>query len=298
VAIAQALDIHDTIGIDLVAMVVDDLVVCGANPLAMTDYIATGRVLPERIAAIVTGIAEGCIRTGTALVGGETAEHPGLLGPDEYDVAGAAVGVVEADAVLGPTRVRPGDVLIAMAASGLHSNGYSLVRAIRDRLGWALNRPMPAFGRTLGEELLEPTALYTRACLDLIARLGTDIHAFSHVTGGGLAANLARVLPEGTAAIVHRDTWTVPPVFTVLREAGGVPWPDAERTWNLGVGMVAVVAPASTDDAVATLASAGHPAWVLGEVGGPGVVPPDATVVQGTKGVQGGRVALVGAYLG
>ena len=156
VAIAQRIGRHDTIGIDLVGMVVDDLVVCGAEPLFMTDYIATGRVVPERIAAIVAGIAEGCVRAGCALVGGETAEHPGLLGPDEYDVAGAATGVVEADRLLGPDRVRPGDVVIAMASSGLHSNGYSLVRHVLDRAGLALDAEPPELGRTLGEELLEP----------------------------------------------------------------------------------------------------------------------------------------------
>jgi phosphoribosylformylglycinamidine cyclo-ligase len=159
-----------------------------------------------------------------------------------------------------------------------------------------LGREIADFGRTLGEELLEPTALYTRACLDLIAGLGADVHAFAHITGGGLAANLARVVPVGRDAIVHRDTWTVPPVFTVLREAGGVPWSDAERTWNLGIGMVAIVAPESVDQAVATLADAGHRAWPMGEVQPTGAVPAGSAIVQGTKGVRGGRVALTGAY--
>ena len=169
VAIAQAMDVHDTIGFDLVGMVVDDLVVCGAEPLFMTDYIACGRVVPERIAAIVKGIAEACVEAGCALIGGETAEHPGLLDPDEYDVAGATTGVVEADELLGPGRVRPGDVVIAMAASGLHSNGYSLVRhVLLARAGAAgpLDRHVPELGRTLGEELLEPTRIYAKACLD------------------------------------------------------------------------------------------------------------------------------------
>jgi phosphoribosylformylglycinamidine cyclo-ligase len=312
VAIAQALDIHGTVGVDLVAMVVDDLVVCGAKPLVMTDYIATGRVIPERIAAIVGGVAEGCMRTDTALVGGETAEHPGLLGPDEYDIAGAAVGVVEADALLGPARVRPGDALLGLAASGLHSNGYSLARAIVARNGWELGREVAEFGRTLGEELLEPTALYARACLSLAHRLGPDLRAFAHVTGGGLAANLARVLPAGTAATVRRDAWPVPPVFTVLRQAGAVPWSDAERTWNLGIGMIAVVAPNAAADAAAHLTAAGHPTFELGEVraegelsagagagagasaGAPGA--PGETHVQGTKGTRGGAVILTGTY--
>src|SRR4051794_18694223 len=182
VAIAQAMDVHDTIGFDLVGMVVDDLVVCGAEPLFMTDYIACGKVVPERIAAIVKGIAEACVQAGCALVGGETAEHPGLLEPDEYDVAGAATGVVERDAILGPDRVRPGDVAIAMASSGLHSNGYSLARHVFfTRTGWALDRDVPELGRTLGEELLEPTRIYSLDCLALIG--AAEVHAISHVTG-------------------------------------------------------------------------------------------------------------------
>src|SRR5215216_2780647 len=191
VAIAQAMDKHDTIGFDLVGMLVDDLVVCGAEPLFLTDYIATGRVVPERIAAIVQGIAEACVEAGCALLGGETAEHPGLLEPDEYDVAGSTTGVVEATHLLGPGRVRPGDVVVAMASSGLHSNGYSLVRhVLLEQAGWALDRDVPELGRPLGEELLEPTRIYARACLALAGTTG--VHAMAHVTGGGLAANLAR----------------------------------------------------------------------------------------------------------
>src|SRR5690349_21988194 len=200
VAIAQAMDVHHTIGFDLVGMLVDDLVVCGAEPLFLTDYIATGRVVPERIAAIVQGIAEACVAAGCALIGGETAEHPGLLDPDEYDVAGAATGVVEYAAVLGPQRVADGDVVVALASSGLHSNGFSLVRRVVASAGWGLDRHVDDFGRTLGEELLEPTRIYTRPLLGLIAAEGVEVHALSHVTGGGLAANLARVLPTGMFA--------------------------------------------------------------------------------------------------
>ena len=177
VAVAQAMDKHDTIGFDLVGMLVDDLVVCGAEPLFLTDYIATGRVVPERIAAIVKGIAEACVEAGCALIGGETAEHPGLLEPDEYDVAGSTTGVVEADRLLGPGRVRAGDVVVAMASSGLHSNGYSLVRhVLLNTAGWALDRDVPELGRTLGEELLEPTRIYAKACLDLADRVGPGSH--------------------------------------------------------------------------------------------------------------------------
>ncbi len=265
VAIAQRMDKHDTIGRDLVGMVVDDLVVCGAEPLFMTDYIATGKVVPERIAAIVKGIAEGCVLAGCALVGGETAEHPGLLDPDEYDVAGAGTGVVEADKLLGAERVREGDVVIAMASSGLHSNGYSLVRhVLLAQAGWELDRDVPEFGRTVGEELLEPTRIYSLDCLDLVRR--TEVHAFSHVTGGGLAANLARVLPDHLDARLDRASWTPGAVFSVVAEVGGVALPEIEKTLNMGVGMVAVVPQEAVDTALAVLAEREVPAWVLGRV--------------------------------
>jgi phosphoribosylformylglycinamidine cyclo-ligase len=265
VAVAQAMDVHHTIGFDLVGMLVDDLVVCGAEPLFLTDYIATGRVVPERIAAIVQGIAEACVQAGCALAGGETAEHPGLLGPDEYDVAGSTTGVVEAADLLGPGRVRAGDVVVAMASSGLHSNGYSLVRhVLLERAGWALDRDVPELGRTLGEELLEPTRIYAKACLDLARR--TRTHAMSHITGGGLAANLERVMPDELVARIDRATWAPQPVFDLVREVGEVAVPDLERTLNMGVGMVALVDPADADAAVAVLAGHGVDAWVCGEV--------------------------------
>ena len=267
VAIAQRMDVHDTIGFDLVGMVVDDLVVCGAEPLFMTDYIACGRVVPERIAAIVKGIAEACVVAGCALIGGETAEHPGLLDPDDYDVAGATTGVVEASKLLGPGRVRSGDVVIAMEASGLHSNGYSLVRHVllgAGGPGWSLDRHVDDLGRTLGEELLEPTRIYAKACLDLAAR--TETHAMSHVTGGGLAANLERVLPQELAVRIDRATWTPQPVFDLVRRVGEVPQADLEATLNCGVGMVSLTAPDSVDTAIEVLAGHGIAAWVAGEV--------------------------------
>jgi len=284
VAIAQAMDKHDTIGFDLVGMLVDDLVVCGAEPLFLTDYIATGRVVPERIAAIVKGIAEACVEAGCALIGGETAEHPGLLEPDEYDLAGSTTGVVEAARLLGPGRVRPGDVVVAMASSGLHSNGYSLVRRVLLEpgigAGRALDRDVPELGRTLGEELLEPTRIYARACLDLADRV--EVHAMSHITGGGLAANLARVLPVELTATIDRATWTPAPVFDLVRRAGAVPRQDLEATLNCGVGMVALVTPEAVDQAVAVLAGHDVAAWVAGEV----------------TAVPGGAVSLVGAHPG
>ncbi|UGY92749.1 phosphoribosylformylglycinamidine cyclo-ligase [Streptomyces gobiensis] len=265
VAIAQKMDIHDTIGHDLVAMVVDDLVVCGAEPLFMTDYICVGKVVPERVSAIVKGIAEGCVLAGCALVGGETAEHPGLLGPDEYDVAGAGTGVVEADRVLGADRIRTGDAVIAMASSGLHSNGYSLVRHVLfDRAGWTLDRDVPEFGRTLGEELLEPTKIYSLDCLALTRT--TEVHAFSHITGGGLASNLARVIPDELHATVDRSTWTPGAVFDTVRALGAVTRSELEKTLNMGVGMMAVVPQESVDAALTTLADRGVDAWVAGEI--------------------------------
>lgn len=301
VAIAQALDVHDTIGQDLVGMVVDDIVVVGARPLLMTDYIACGHVVPERIADIVRGVANACAAVGTPLLGGETAEHPGLMGPDDYDVAGAATGVVEADRVLGADKVRDGDVLIAMGSSGLHSNGYSLVRRVIEHAGWGLEREVPELGRTVGEELLEPTRLYTRVCLAMLDALSTDaapspIHALSHVTGGGLAANLARVLPAGLVADVDRSSWVVPPVFDMVRRLGEVPWDDLEGTLNLGVGMIAVVDP-DVADAVLHLANgSGMPAWTLGSVHDASSYQTVGRVVSGTKGVDGGSVDIYGEY--
>ena len=299
VAIAQALDIHDTIGQDLVGMVVDDIVVVGARPLLMTDYIACGHVVPERIADIVRGIAQACAAIGTPLLGGETAEHPGLMAPDEYDVAGAATGVVEADRMLGAEKVRAGDVLVALGASGLHSNGYSLVRRVIEHAGWGLEREVPEFGRTLGQELLEPTRLYTRVCLAMLETLSSPaapgpIHALSHITGGGLAANVARVLPAGLIADVDRSSWTVPPVFSTVRELGSVPWEDLEGTLNLGVGMVAVVEPGVVDAVLRVAEGSEIPAWVLGEVHDAGKYEAQGRVVSGTKGVDGGAVDIHG----
>ena len=267
VDIARRMDVHDTIGIDLVAMVLDDLVVCGAEPLFMTDYIATGNVVPERIAAIVSGIAQGCRLAGAALIGGETAEHPGLLEPDEYDIAGAGTGIVDADDVLGAERVVPGDVLIAMASSGLHSNGYSLARhLVFDRAGWTLDKEVPELGRTVGEELLEPTRIYSLDCLAIAVDPLCDVHALAHITGGGLAENLARVLPMNTRAVVDRSSWCPPAIFGMLRQLGGVELAECERTFNQGVGMMAVVGAPSVDTVLARLHERGLTAWVCGEV--------------------------------
>jgi phosphoribosylformylglycinamidine cyclo-ligase len=295
VAIAQALDKHDTIGQDLVGMVVDDIVVVGARPLFMTDYIACGKVVPSRIADIVKGIALACSETGTALVGGETAEHPGLLGPDDYDVAGAATGIVDAAAQLGPELVADGDVVLALESSGLHSNGFSLVRHILHSADLDYADVNPDLG-PLGEALLEPTRLYTAPLLRVLddPSVAGGVHSLSHVTGGGIAANLARVLPFGSWVEVDRATWSPLPVFRVLSEIAGSTLESSEGTWNLGIGMIAVVAAASAPAVTALLEADGIRTWQVGAVS---TSMRDLTgFEQGAKGVDGGAVRLVGAY--
>ncbi len=280
-AVAQAMDKHDTVGLDLVAMVVDDLVVCGAEPLFLQDYIAVGRTVPERVSELVSGIANGCVIAGCALLGGETAEHPGLMAPDHYDISATGVGVVEADDVLGPDRVKPGDVIIGMGSTGLHSNGYSLARKVLleiDRMNLAGH--VEEFGRTLGEELLEPTRIYAKDCLALAAE--TQVRTFCHVTGGGLAGNLERVIPQGLLGEVDRGTWTPAPVFGMIAQRGRIDRVEMEKTFNMGVGMVAVVAPEDTDRALAILTARHLNCWILG------------TVKKGSK--DGARAQLVGQH--
>jgi len=292
IAVARAMDVHNTVGIDLVAMVVDDLVVCGAEPLFLTDYIATGSVDPTRMAAIVAGIAEGCVQAGCALIGGETAEHPGLMDPDEYDLAAAGTGIVDASDLLGPDKVHAGDVLVAMASSGLHSNGYSLARSVlAGGSGERWGEHVAELGRTLGEELLEPTRIYAQVCLSMARSI--DVHAFAHITGGGLAANIARVLPPGLAADLDRSTWTPAAIFELIARRGDVEQGEMERTFNMGVGMVAVLPTDSADEALAMLTRAGVPAWTCGRVrdrreGELGDAP--------AKGGSGGAVNVLGEY--
>ncbi|GAA2686709.1 phosphoribosylformylglycinamidine cyclo-ligase [Nonomuraea recticatena] len=264
VMIAQRYGKHDTIGIDLVGMVLDDLVVCGAEPLFMTDYIACGKVVPERIAEIVGGVAEGCRLAGAALVGGETAEHPGAMGADEYDLAGAGTGVVEASAMLGPSRVAEGDVVLGLASSGIHSNGYSLVRHVVREAGLSLDASLPELARPLGEELLEPTRIYSLDCLELARTL--EVHAYAHITGGGVEANLSRSLPSHLDALLDRSSWTPPAIFGVLAGHGGIEQEAMDRTFNLGVGMAAVVPADVADAAIKLLVGRGLETWVLGEI--------------------------------
>ena len=265
--IAQQMDIHDTVGIDLVAMVVDDLVACGAEPLFLLDYIACGEVVPDKVAEIGAGIADGCRYAGCALLGGETAEHPGVLRPDEYDISATGVGVVEESDILSPERVEVGDAVIAMRSSGLHSNGYSLVRHVL--LGAArmrLDIVIDDFGRqrTLGEELLTPTKIYAKDCLKLIAE--AEVRALAHVTGGGIPGNLVRVLPEHVDAVVNRSTWKPQPVFDLIQSKGRIDDQDMESTFNMGVGMFAIVSAEDADRALATLTGRGVEAWQAGEI--------------------------------
>jgi phosphoribosylformylglycinamidine cyclo-ligase len=259
------MDRHHTVGIDLVAMVVDDVVVTGAEPLFVLDYLAVGRVDPERVAAIVAGVAEGCRQARCALLGGETAEHPDAMAPDAYDLAGFAVGLVERDRLLGPDRVAAGDVLLGMAASGLHANGFSLARRVLARAGIGYDRDLPGLGGPVGEALLTATRIYAPHLVDLLAA-GVELHALCHVTGGGLPGNLPRCLPPGLTARVDRGSWEPPPIFRLLADLGPVEDEELARATNLGVGMVAILPPAEADRAAAFLADRQIHSWVMGEV--------------------------------
>jgi phosphoribosylformylglycinamidine cyclo-ligase len=263
--VAQALDRHDTVGIDLVAMVVDDVVVTGAEPLFVLDYLAVGRVVPERVAAIVAGVAEGCRLARCALLGGETAEHPDAMAPDAYDLAGFALGMVERERLLGPDRVVAGDVLLGLGSSGLHSNGFSLARRVLARAGVGFERDLPELGGPVGEALLTPTRIYAPALVDLLAT-GVQVHALCHVTGGGLPGNLPRCLPPGLEARVDRGSWEPPPIFGVLADLGPVTDEELARATNLGVGMVVIVPATEADRAASFLAEREIPSWVMGEV--------------------------------
>jgi phosphoribosylformylglycinamidine cyclo-ligase len=267
--VAQALGRHDTVGVDLVAMVVDDVVVTGAEPLFVLDYLAVGRVDPERVAAIVAGVAEGCRLARCALLGGETAEHPDAMAPDAYDLAGFALGMVERDRLLGPDRVVAGDVLLGLASSGLHANGFSLARRVLARAGVGYDRDLPELGGPVGEALLTPTRIYAPHLVDLLAS-GVEAHALCHVTGGGLPGNLPRCLPPGLQARVDRASWEPPPIFRVLGELGPVADEELARATNLGVGMVAILPADEADRAASFLSDRDIPAWVMGEVVGAG----------------------------
>ena len=261
--IAQLLDRHDTIGIDCVAMCVNDVVCCGAKPLFFLDYIAIGRNDPGKVAEIVSGVAEGCVRAGCALLGGETAEHPGVMDPEDYDLAGFTVGIVDRSKVLDHNTMEPGDVVLALPSSGLHSNGYSLVRKVLgvEEEGW--NRYSPDLGCTIGEELLKPTEIYVKpvlACLE-----AASVRGISHITGGGFYENLPRCLPEELSVKIERSALRTPPIFALIQRQGKIPERDMFNTFNMGVGMMVITAKAEADKALDTLRQAGCDAYVIGE---------------------------------
>ena len=262
--IAQLMGKHDTVGIDCVAMCVNDIVCCGARPLFFLDYIAIGRNDPEKVATLVSGVAEGCVRAGCALIGGETAEHPGTMQPEDYDLAGFSVGLVDKEKVIDRSRVGKGDAVIALASSGLHSNGYSLVRKVFDVEHTDLGAFVPELNTTLGEALLTPTRIYVKSVLAAIAR--ADVHGISHITGGGFYENIPRSVPEGFCAKIEKSAVKVPPVFSLLQEKGGIPERDMFNTFNMGVGMILIVSSDTADKALHTLREAGENAYLIGEI--------------------------------
>lgn len=265
--LAELLDRHDTVGIDLVAMCANDVLVTGAEPLFFLDYIAIGKVVPAKVAAIVEGIAEGCRQAGCALVGGETAEHPGVMADDDYDLSGFCVGVVDRPAIIDGSGIAPGDIVLGLASSGLHSNGFSLVRRLLVE-GHEHELDMPRVdlgGSSLGEALLTPTRIYVRPILDLL-RSGAPVKGMAHITGGGITENLNRVLPQGTDARVVRGAWRPPRVCELAREAGDVPVEEMYRTFNMGIGFALVLSSEAAPHAAAALTAAGERVYEIGEV--------------------------------
>ncbi|MCL6447463.1 MAG: phosphoribosylformylglycinamidine cyclo-ligase [Armatimonadetes bacterium] len=263
--VAMLMDRHDTVGIDLVAMCANDIVTSGAEPLFFLDYLAVGRLVPEKVAAIVSGVAQGCRQAGCTLLGGETAEMPGFYGPEEYDLAGFVVGVAEKDRIIDGSRCEPGDCLVGLASAGLHSNGYSLARkAFFEAAGYRVDTYCPELGRTVGEEMLIPTRIYVKTVLGLLEKF--DLKGIAHITGGGITENLPRILPEGTAARIERDSWPVPPVFGLIQKIGRVADDEMFRTFNLGLGMILAVSPGQVDACLARLAEMGERAYLVGQV--------------------------------
>ena len=265
VKVAFLMDKHDTIGIDCVAMCVNDVACAGGEPLFFLDYIACGKNEPEKIADIVKGVAEGCRQAGAALIGGETAEHPGLMPEDEYDLAGFAVGVVDRKDMITGENLKPGDVLIGLASSGVHSNGFSLVRRVFLMTEENLNHYYDSLGATLGETLLAPTRIYVKA-LKEIKNAGVTVKGCSHITGGGFYENVPRMLPEGIRAKIRKDSYPIPPIFTMLQENGKIEDHLMYNTFNMGIGMVVAVAPEDVDAAVAAAKAAGEQVYVIGEL--------------------------------
>ncbi|MBQ5329968.1 MAG: phosphoribosylformylglycinamidine cyclo-ligase [Oscillospiraceae bacterium] len=264
IKLAFLMDKHDTVGIDCVAMCVNDIICCGAKPLFFLDYIACGKNIPEKIAKIVSGVAEGCVQAGCALIGGETAEHPGLMPDDEYDLAGFSVGIVDKAKILDPTSQKPGDVLIAIKSSGVHSNGFSLVRKVFAINEQNLMRHYAETGATLGETLLTPTRIYVKAVLKLIESV--KVKSLSHITGGGFYENIPRSIPKGLTARIDRSSVQVLPVFDLIAQTGKIPERDMFNTFNMGVGIIACVDKNDADKAIEVLTAAGESAYVIGEL--------------------------------
>ena len=262
--IAFAMDKHDTIGIDCVAMCANDIVCAGAAPMFFLDYLACGKNIPERIAAIVGGVADGCRQAGCALIGGETAEMPGFYPVDEYDLAGFCVGMVDYDNIIDGKAVQPGDAILGVRSSGVHSNGFSLIRRVLGDDRAALSRSVAELSHTIGEELLIPTKIYVKPVLELLKTV--RIKAISHITGGGFYENIPRMLPEGTCAVIERAAVQVPPIFSLLSREGKIPERDMFNTFNMGIGMVMAVAPADADAAIAALRASGEQVGIIGEV--------------------------------
>lgn len=262
--IAQLMDRHNTVGIDCVAMCVNDIICCGAKPLFFLDYIAIGKNIPEKVVSLVSGVSEGCVRAGCALIGGETAEHPGTMKPDDYDLAGFAVGVVDRNKILDKNKMRPGDVVIALPSSGLHSNGYSLVRKVFDVENADLGNYYGELDCELGEELLRPTKIYVRSVLAAVE--AAELRGISHITGGGFYENIPRCIPDGLCARIEKSALRIPPIFPLLSRMGGISERDMFNTFNMGTGMVLVAAKDSADKALAALHSLGQEAGVIGEI--------------------------------
>ena len=266
IRLAQLMNKHDTIGIDCVAMCVNDVICCGAKPLFFLDYIAIGKNEPEKVASIVSGVAEGCVQAGCALIGGETAEHPGVMAPDDYDLAGFTVGIVDKEKIIDGSKVAEGDVLIGLASSGVHSNGFSLVRKVFDIEHADLTVPMDELeGKSLGEALLAPTKIYVKSVLALIDG-GVDLHGASHITGGGFYENIPRMLPEGLSAFLFEETLPHLPLFELIQKRGNIPQRDMYNTFNMGLGMVLAVPQGQDEQAEDILRAAGEDARVIGIV--------------------------------
>ena len=265
VKLAMVMDKHDTIGIDAVAMCVNDIACAGGEPLFFLDYIACGKNYPEKIAEIVSGVAEGCVQAGAALIGGETAEHPGLMQEDEYDLAGFAVGIIDKKDLITGEAVTPGDVLVGIASSGVHSNGFSLVRKVFEMTKESLGTYYEELGTTLGEALLAPTKIYVKA-LKAVKEAGVRIHGCSHITGGGFYENVPRMLKEGTRAVIEKNSYEVPAIFKLLAEKGNIEEKMMYNTYNMGLGMVLAVSPEDVDKTMEAVRSAGETPYVVGRV--------------------------------